>query len=153
MKIRRDIASIPKRSAADTWRIIRELITAKDSVDSGMLSAASSVMESIITDEFPATVPIVVKGAGDRLIIYLLYNEDALEADLDVDKLNWNPTAGDWEMTVPVDAAEVAWINKALAERAPRIKAHDMSSPPDGEDDTASKAQVLAIDWSAVGSK
>src|SRR3954447_21833686 len=98
MKVRRDIASIPKRSAAETWREIVKLITGSGSVDAASLSAAVSVMESLITDEHPTKVPIVVKGAGSRLVIYCLFGEDAMDADMDVPKLNWNSTAGDWAM-------------------------------------------------------
>ncbi|NEJ79141.1 hypothetical protein GR268_20855 [Rhizobium leguminosarum] len=94
MKVKRTIASIPKRSAAETWRTIRELITSTGSVDVDKLVAAASVMESLIADEHPGAVPIVVKGVGSRLVIYCLYGEDAMEADLEVEKLTWNPTAG-----------------------------------------------------------
>ena len=45
MKVRRDIASIPKRSAAETWSEIVRLITGGGSVDATSLMAAASVME------------------------------------------------------------------------------------------------------------
>ena len=99
MRIRRDIASIPARSAAETWRAIIDLVTGNGSVDRQQLDAAASVMESLIADEQPAAVPIVFKGCGPRLLIYCLYNEDAMEAGLDIDSLSTNPTAGDWRMT------------------------------------------------------
>ena len=105
MKVRRDIASIPKRSAAETWREIVNLITGEGSADAASLSAAASVMESLITDEHPAKVPIVVKGVGPRLVIYCLFGEDAMNADMDVAKLTWNPTADNWAMTAPTEAA------------------------------------------------
>ena len=92
MKVRRDIASIPVRSAGETWRAILDLITGAGSVDVESLKAASSVMESLIADEHPATVPIVVKGNGARLVIYCLYNEAAMEAGEDIDPITWNPT-------------------------------------------------------------
>ena len=61
--------------------------------------AAASVMESLIADGRPAKVPIVVKGVGSRLVIYCLFGEDAMDADMDVTTLNWNSTAGDWAIT------------------------------------------------------
>src|SRR5690606_17092630 len=82
MKIRRYVASIPIRSARETWRAITELVTGADTVERAQLHAAASIMESLIADEHPATVPIVFKGAGPRVIIYCLYNEDAMEAGL-----------------------------------------------------------------------
>jgi hypothetical protein len=100
MKVQREIASIPVRSAGETWQAILELVTGSGSVDVDTLKAASSVMESLIADEHPATVPIVVKGHGPQLVIYCLYNEAAMEAGKDIDSINWNPTAGSgWKMT------------------------------------------------------
>ena len=122
MKVRRDIASIPVRSAAETWQAITALITGNGSVDADTLAKAASVMESLIADEYPATVPIVVKGCGPRLVVYLLYNEDAMETGTDIDALSWNPTDGpDWSMTAPSEAADVGWMSDTLKSRAPRI--------------------------------
>lgn len=151
MKVRRDIASIPKRSAADTWREIVKLITGSGSVDAASLTAAASVMESLITDEHLARVPIVVKGVGSRLVIYCLFGEDAMDAEMDIPKLNWNPTAGNWAMTAPTDAVDVAWMNKTLKERAPRIAVHDVNAAPAEDEDTATASQELTIDWGALG--
>lgn len=151
MKVRRDIASIPRRSAVETWQEIIRLITGDDSVDAASLTAAASVMESLISDEHPAKVPIVVKGVGSRLVIYCLFGEDAMDADLDVDKLGWNPTAGEWAMTAPTDAVDVPWMNETLLERAPRISVHDVRVAPADDEATRSSAPELKIDWGAVG--
>lgn len=151
VKVRRNIASIPKRSAAQTWRAITDLVTGSGSVDAATLTAAASVMESLIADEHLATVPIMVKGVGSRLVIYCLYGEDAMEADTDVEKLNWNPTAGNWAMTAPTDAGDVAWMSKTLKERAPRIMVHDVRALADEEEETSSSSQALKIDWGALG--
>jgi hypothetical protein len=152
MRVRRDIASIPVRSAGETWQAILDLITGAGSVDADTLKAASSIMESLIADEHSATVPIVVKGHGDRLVIYCLYNEAAMEAGKDIDPITWNPTGGaGWKMTAPAEAADAAWMNNALKSRAPRITVHDAASPP-AEDDgdnanTNTSAAALTIDF------
>lgn len=151
MKVRRDIASIPRRSAAETWQEIVELITGSDSVDAASLTAAASVMESLITDEHPAKVPIVVKGVGSRLVVYCLFGEDAMDADLAVDKLSWNPTAGNWAMTAPTDAVDVSWMNNTLRERASRITVHDVLLIPIDDEEATKATQELKIDWGAVG--
>jgi hypothetical protein len=153
MKVRRDIASIPVRSAGETWQAILDLITRAGSVDVATLKAASSVMESLIADEHPATVPLVVKGHGARLVIYCLYNEAAMEAGKDIDGINWNPTGGaGWTMTAPAEAADVVWMNDALKTRAPRITVHDVAFPPaDEEGDSATtSAAALKIDWGVL---
>lgn len=152
MKIRRDVASIPVRSAKETWRVITELVTGADTVDRGQLDAAASIMESLIADEHPAKVPIVFKGAGPRVVIYCLYNEDAMEAGLDVDPLKDNPTAGDWGATAPCEAEDADWMNKTLKDRAPRITVHDVNQPPEKEEGskTAQAGADFEIDWGAL---
>lgn len=150
MKVRRDVASIPKRSAAETWRVIVDLVTGSGSIEAETLTAAASVMESLIADECPAGVPIVVKGVGARLVIYCLFGEEAIEAGDDVDKLNWNPTAGNWAMMAPAEASDVTWMNNALKDRASRIRIHDMDAALE-DDEPASAAQSLKIDWGALG--
>jgi hypothetical protein len=152
MKVRRDIASIPVRSAGETWQAILDVITGAGSVDVETLKAASSVMESLIADEHPATVPIMVKGQGPRLVIYCLYNEAAMEAGKDIDAITWNPTGGaEWKMTAPSEADDVTWMNNTLKTRAPRITVHDVASPPaDDDDDSANQNQSLTIDWGVL---
>lgn len=151
MKVKRTIASIPKRSAAETWRTIKELITGTGSVDVDKLAAAASVMESLIADEHPAAVPIVVKGVGSRLVIYCLYGEDAMEADLEVEKLTWNPTAGKWAMTAPTDADDLKWMNDTLAKRCSRITVHDVNAAPqEEEENSAATAKSLTVNWGAI---
>ncbi len=54
MRVRRDIASIPARSAAETWSAIVDLVTSATSVDADQLRAAASIMQALITDEQPA---------------------------------------------------------------------------------------------------
>jgi hypothetical protein len=155
MKVRRVIASIPVRSAAETWQAITKLVTGPDSVGDETLRAAASVMESLIADEHLGTVPITIKGNGPRLVIYCHFNEAAMEAGKNIDPINWNPTGGnDWKMTAPSDAADVTWMNDTLKSRAPRITVFDFSSPPsDGEDDTMSanvSDAALKIDWGVL---
>ncbi|MCK1281794.1 hypothetical protein IVB46_41925 [Bradyrhizobium sp. 61] len=151
MKVRREIASIPVRTSAETWQAVTDLIVGAGSVDAGTLKAAASVMESLIADEHAATVPIVVKGSGPRLVIYCLYNEEAMSAGKDIDKLNWVPTAGDWAMTAPCDPEDVSWMNKTLKERAPRITVHDVANQPDDSDEEAgAQSAALKIDWGAL---
>lgn len=154
MRIRRNMASIPARSAKETWRTIIDLVIDPDSVDREQLEAAASVMESLIADEQPARVPIVFKGCGPRVLIYCLYDEDAMEQGLAVDALKENPTAGDWRVTAPCEAEDVEWMNRTLGERAPRITVHAADEQPaaDSEEESGQGAQAFEIDWGAVKS-
>lgn len=151
MKIRRDVASIPVRSAQETWAAIVDLVTGDDSVDAEQLDAAASIMESIIADEQPSAVPIVFRGSGPRVVIYCLYNEEAMEASSAIDSLDAKPTAGDWRMTAPCEAEDADWMNNALKDRAPRIIVHDAQTPETDDGDDA-KTKSFVIDWKAVGS-
>jgi hypothetical protein len=152
MKVKREIASVPVRSAGETWTAIVGLISGPDTPDAATLKAAASIMESLIAAEHPATVPITVKGNGDRLVIYCRYNEDAIELGTNIDKLTWNPTGGNgWKITAPTEAGDVTWMNETLKSRAPRISVHDVASPPDDEETTKAVADKLSIDWGVLG--
>jgi hypothetical protein len=155
MKVRREIASVPLRTAGETWQAIVDLITGDGSTDAGTLKTAASVMESLIVDEHPASCPIVVKGEGPRLVIYLLYNEAAMEAGKDIDPLTWNPTGGpEWQMTAPSEAGDVGWMNSTLKSRAPRITVHDAAVSPvdadEADDNAAAQGQALKINWGVL---
>ena len=150
MKIRRNIASVPARSARETWCAIVDLVTGPDTVDRSQLDAAASIMESLIADELPASVPIVFKGAGPRVVTYCLYDEDAMAAGLDIDPLNANPTAGDWRATAPCENDDVDWMNRSLKQRAPRIVVHAADDAPAEEDETQEADEDFVIDWGAL---
>jgi hypothetical protein len=121
MKVRRDIASIPLRSAVGTWAEYKKLVTGTGSVDVVQLDAGASVMTSLITDEVFKDEPLTLTGIGHRLVAYLLHGHDALEAGANIDKLVWNPTAGDWKLLVPCPEDQYDWAKKTLAARAPRF--------------------------------
>src|SRR5947209_7574996 len=98
MRVRRDINSIPSRSASETWDCFRALVTAAGSVDTEQLSAAGAAIASIITDEIPADHPFILEGCGPQLRVYCRYGPDAIQDGGQIDPLNWNPTARDWTL-------------------------------------------------------
>ena len=151
MKIRRDVASVPLRSAKETWDAIIDLVSGNGTVDRDQLENARSVMECVIADEQPATVPIVLKGGGPRMVIYCVYNEDAMEAGLDVDTLIDVPTAGDWHLMAPCEEEDKEWMNSSLKDDASRVTVYAANeSPMEGEEETAEASGVLNVDWSKV---
>jgi hypothetical protein len=151
MRVRRDISSIPHRSASQTWHRIIDLITGADSLDTGQLTAANGVMGSIITDEHPSARPIVIEGVGAQLRIYLRYGLKAVEEGDAVDALSWNPTAGDWTMRVPCDSDNITWVKASLAKRAPRIKVFDVEEEEPAEESSngsaTTTARAIVVDW------
>lgn len=155
MKIKRTINSIPIRSAAETWKVIVDLMTGKESKYKADLDAVAGVMASIITDEHPAKEPFIVNGVGDRLVIYCQYASKAVTDDENAAALPWNPTAGDWWLKVPCDAENLSWVKAALAKKSRRVTAYNVDSPEDEKETTkaAAGANVLEIDWTAGGAR
>jgi hypothetical protein len=154
VRVRRDISSIPHRSASETWQRIIDLVTGPDSKDGGQLNAAGGVMASIITDEHPGAKAIVLEGVGAQLRIYCRYGMEAIEEGSSVDALTWNPTAGDWIMHVPCDADNMSWVEASLAKTSPRIQVFDVTDEERSEGTSASAAKApgaIAIDWNIRG--
>lgn len=155
MRVRRNISSIPHRSASETWQQIIDLITGTKSRDVLHLKAASGVMGSIITDEHPAVQPILLGGVGAQVRIYCRYGMDAIEEGDTIDPLDWNPTAGDWIMHVPCDTDNIEWIVASLARTSPRIKVFDVDkgepAEPDGGVKAVHQAAPLIVDWNLRG--
>jgi hypothetical protein len=151
MRIRRNISSIPLRSASETWDRIIELVTGPGSKDVQQLTAASSVIASVITDELPADCPFLFEGCGPQLRIYCLYAIKALAAGNSVDSIAWNPTAGDWALHVPCDIENLEWVRKALAETSPRIKVFDVAEADRADQEVekaaATSSDAIIIDW------
>lgn len=152
MKVRRDIASIPLRSAAETWAEYKALITGSGSQDIEQLDAAASVMTSLITDEAFCLSPLTLTGVGSRLVAYLSYGQYALEAGESVDRLNWNPTAGDWRLYVPCPEEQFDWAKKTLASRAARVVVvrPEEEIREQGGNSTA-KSATVEVNWEVVG--
>jgi hypothetical protein len=155
MRIRRDISSIPQRSASETWERITTLITGPKSLHVDQLDAAGGVMASIITDEHPGTAAIMIEGVGPQLRIYCRYGIKAIEEGNRLDPLTWNPTAGDWTMHVPCDSENIEWVRKSLSKSSPRIRVFDLEemdrAERDAEDGSTRKVKEIAVDWNFGG--
>ncbi len=155
MRVRRDVSSIPCRSAGETWQGIIDLITGPESTDVKQLRDAGGVMGSIITDEHPAVRAIVIEGVGPQLRVYCRYGMKAVEEGKAVDALTWNPTAGDWTMHVPCDTENIAWVKFSLSKSSPRIKVFDVAENERAEEEEKSVSVKgggeLAVDWNFRG--
>lgn len=154
MRVRRDVSSIPFRSAGETWQRIIDLVGGPESVDLQQLKNAAGVMGSIITDEHPAARAIMIEGVGPQLRIYCRYGMNAVEEGGTVDSLTWNPTAGDWTMHVPCDTENIDWVKVSLLESSPRINVFDVAEADRSEqeeNDTAAKRSGIIVDWNLRG--
>lgn len=150
MRVRRNVSSIPFRSAGETWQRIIDMVTGPGSEDVQQLKAAAGVMGSIITDEHLAIRAIILEGVGTQLRIYCRYGMKAVEEGGAVDPLAWNPTAGDWTMHVPCDAENIDWVKKSLSESSPRIKVFNVAETDRAEDEENAAAKGgddVFVDW------
>lgn len=155
MRIRRDVSSIPHRSAGETWQRIIDLVTGQGSKHIQQLKDAAGVMASIITDEHPASRAILVEGVGPQLRVYCRFGMKAIEEGSKVDPLTWNPTAGDWTMHVPCDTENIGWVKESLAKTSPRIKVFDVDDADRAEEEkseaVAKSGKELVVDWNFGG--
>lgn len=121
----RTLASIPKRSASETWTIIVQLVAPdKSSAARIELESVRGIACSIIADESPQDEPIVVHGAGPRLRLYTVYGEAAIEGDRTNEAvLSFVPTVGTWLMSLPCTPEDYDWVAEALAAKSWRITA------------------------------
>ena len=154
MRVRRDISSIPHRTASDTWQCIIDMVTGPGSKDAQQLASAAGVMGAIITDEHPSRRAIMLEGVGPQLRIYLRYGMKALEKAGEVDSLTWNPTDGDWTMHVPCDDENMEWVKKSLA-ACTRIRVFDVAEADRAEDEeessVAKAGSSIVVDWNIKG--
>ena len=79
------------------------------------LLAIAGVASSIITDQFPKDVPIVVTCNGPRTRIHCTYDEDAIDGtNANEDALGFDPLVGEWMLSLPCGEDDLAWVQAAL---------------------------------------
>lgn len=125
---RRDFRSTPHRDAHQTWADIVALLTAGESGRAARpdLMAVAGVASSVIADQGPRDVPIVVTCDGPRTRIYCHYDDDALdESNGNEVALGFDPLKGDWRVSLPVDAEDLDWVTAALKAKSTRVVARD----------------------------
>ena len=149
----RVIRSSPHRDTASTWDLIVDLLTKgeKGAARTELMSVAG-VASSIIAERAPQAAAIVATCDGPRTRIYCLYDDDAIEgADAKEDWLGYDPLKGDWAVSLPCSADDLAWVQRALRVKSSRITARDQSSKfgeNDGEGADA-KSQGLTLNVEA----
>jgi hypothetical protein len=121
VKIRRDVGSIPLRTAEATWDTIQTLLTGPKSIDAQQFSNARSVMSSLITDEIFKAAPITLAGKSLRVVVYLIHGTDALETSEDISSLPESPTEQEWNLYFECPDEQYDWVKKTLAIRAARF--------------------------------
>ena len=140
--IARRIVAAPVRTASSTWDIIVQLMTPKgDEEARNELRRVVGIASSLISDEVIKDSPVVVFGAGPRLRIYCIYGEDAITGEgVNEAALPFDPTAGDWKVSLPCLTEDLAWIQDALRKRSNRIWARNKDEDVQIEDSNLKEA-------------
>jgi hypothetical protein len=144
----RRVASTPVRTAAKTWARIVEIIApdaqspARKELDKVAGTACAS-----IASEASKEAPMVIWGGGPRVRVYCVFDEDAITQDgVNEAALPKSPTEGDWRMSIPFLADDVAWSSASLAAASSRISARSVDDEvEDDEPDTAAAKSSLSI--------
>jgi len=141
----RRVASTPLRTASQTWERIIEILAPDPRSDARtILRKAAGVACASIASEATRDAAVVVWGAGPRVRVYCIYDDDAVTGDgVNEDRLPKSSTDGDWKMSIPCLAEDVAWSSKQLASVSDRITAHSMEEDVD-DDDKAAKGAAPA---------
>ena len=154
MRVRRDMSSIPHRSAGETWQRIIDLVTGRGSEDVQQLKDAAGVMGSIITDEHPASRSIMVEGVGPQLRIYCRYGMKAVEEGSAVDPSPGIPRRGlddaralrcrEYGLGEGVSVGDIAAIKVFDVDEADRAEEEQQEA-------AAKSGKDLMVDWNFGG--
>ena len=147
----RVIRSSPHRDTATTWDVIVDLLTrGQTSSARTELVSVAGVASSIIAERAPKDAAIVVTCDGPRTRVYCLYDEDAIDgADAKEDALGYDPLKGNWAVSLPCLAEDLAWVQRSLKAKTTRITARDLDTKLGDIEDPGTKSQGLALDVEA----
>lgn len=143
--IARRVASVPVRTTEQTWRVIVELVSAPGSPGRAALEAIAGVASMLISEEYSAAKPIVIRPAsGSRVRIYTLHGEAALADDVNENALAASPMASaGWIVELPAGPGDLALANRAFAKVA-GITAYDTSATTSEDADVDSSVGTAA---------
>jgi hypothetical protein len=146
--VSRRICATPARSASAAWNVIVELATKPGSAARQELLDIEGVASCLIAEESLKTDPCVVFGSGQRLRVYCLHDDEAIVGEkANEAALTFTPTEGDWRMSLPCAADDLAWVQKSLGERSTHVTAREAGT---AVDDGATWAGAIAAPAAAV---
>lgn len=120
--IRRDVVSVPRRTPAETWVAICQLVSRDGSRSRAELEAAGDVATILIAQEATKHSPAIFSGVGPQVRVYTLHDDDSIEADLDGEQPLVNVvTDADWTASLPADDSDLTWATAALDRAATRV--------------------------------
>lgn len=112
------------------------LLAPRDGAVRSELLSVEGIASSVLSTESPRGAAIVVRGKGPRVRIYCLYGDEAVAGDdANESVLAECPTEGDWVVSLPADADDVAWVKAALAKKSTRVTVREKSESVDDGDE------------------
>jgi hypothetical protein len=127
--VSRTLRASPHRDAGQTWDAIVGLLTqGRTGAARDELQAIAGIAISIVADQATEAAPIVATCDGPRTRIYTLHDDAAIEGDdANEEALPFDPLKGDWAVSLPCFAEDLAWVQTALAGKTKRVTARDQS--------------------------
>jgi hypothetical protein len=146
---RRTFISTPARDVSTTWNAVVDVLApgAAHPARKELLSIAG-VASSIISDHAPKDHAIVATCDGPRTRIYCLFDDDAVDgSDANEAVLGYDPLKGDWAVSLPCHADDLAWVQRALKQHSARITARELDAAVAADQDqpATASAQVALV--------
>ncbi len=151
--VARRIVATPARSASEAWAVIIDLLAPEHASDARReLESVAGIVSNLIADETFSGTPAVVYGSGPRIRLYCLYGEEAISGDnASETAFAFNPTDGDWQMSLPCPEEDIGWVIETLRKKTSRITARNMYETVDenGDSDGSKSSNGFEIDKEA----
>lgn len=144
---RRTFAATPARDALSTWSAIVDVL-APGATHSARkeLTAVAGIAASIISDRSPKNHAIVATCDGPRTRVYCLFDDDAVDgSDANEAALGYDALKGDWAVSLPCDADELDWVQRALKKHGTRVTARDLDAPVAADQDEPAAARLSLV--------
>lgn len=128
--ISRTFKSTPARAADETWKAIAAfLVPGMDGPKYEELLSVCGVASSLIADQAPSSSPIIVTCEGPRTHIRCIYDDDAIDGGKENEApAPSNLLSGDWAMSLPCPAEDLAWVQANLSRTSSHITARDSAA-------------------------
>jgi hypothetical protein len=131
---------------AKTWNAIVDLLAPGTSHPARKeLLNVVGIAASVISDRGPKDHPIVATCDGPRTRVYCLFDDDAVDGtDANEAALGYDALEGDWAVSLPCDADELDWVQRALKQHSKRITAREFGASVAADQDEPAAAATQA---------
>jgi hypothetical protein len=145
--VRRDFRASPHRTGCEVWEAIACLLAPKgDSAARKELLSVNGIAAQLISTESCKDYPIIASGSGDRVRIYCVFDEDAMDEDNGKeDKLAFDATAKDWKVSIPVEEEDIDWSTEELKRITKRITVRGKTEEFDTDEQAQKSSSALAL--------